>query len=1021
MIPDAGATWSGYAGSPALVGREREMALLRGAFERALNGHGSLVLVGGEAGIGKTALVQAFVTEAGKQGALVLSGGCYDLTATPPYGPWLEIADRYPKTPDLPTMPQVLKRGTGIGDLTSQLELFETARDFLISVATARPLVIVLEDLHWSDPASLDLLRYLARQLDGHRLLLVATYRDDEVTRSHSLFQLLPLLIREADAERIELRPLAAVDVRALIKKRYPLSASAVSRLVDYLQDRAAGNPLYLRELLRTLEDEALLYPAEGGWSLGELSDVPVPRLVRQVIQVRMDRFGEETRRLLQIAAVIGQDVSLDLWQAVSGGTDEALIPVIERAVDAQVLTDAPEQTGLRFTHALVREALYEGLVMPRRRALHGRVAEALLASTRVDPDNVAYHLQQAGDERAAEWLIRAGVRARQSAAWFTAADRFLAAATLLEGDEQQARIRGWILFYAGFVLRFSGNPRTFEFLDEAERLAGAAGDPVLAAYVRYHRGAQRCFRTFVTPQGVVRGDMRRGLKELEQGISELDQLLPSFSRPSTDEQAHAIIESWLAGADATISGPALVHDGASDAPPLVTQQLGVLVAWLGHAGYYRRTLAEGEPFLAKVIAIHGDDHLRMNQSNEGHLGLGHAYAAMGRPDDARREFALLRRGYADSGTYAQLDYAIWSDLLMALVPYQTERVAERVRLASEAQRVWKLASGVAIAGPADRAPSQLLLDVLEGRWSEAATFARESRRAVVAYIVDGGFVMLAVLALHRGEPDQAWGYLRDLLPDGAATEPGGHYFPLAITAQAIGAQLALAAGDYEAASGWVEAQERWLDWSGAVLWRADNQLLWGRYQRALGDPGAAFNRAKQAAMLASNPRQPLALIAIDRFLGELATEQDDYSAAETHLTASLDLARACGTPFEEAQSLLALAELLVERGNNQDAGALLNEARAICRTLEARPALARIEQVASQLRHSPAGPRAGLTPREIEVLQLVVQGKTDREIAEELFISHHTAMRHVSNILGKLDVDSRTAAAAYAVRHDLV
>jgi predicted ATPase len=206
-----------------LVGRERELALLRETFDGALEGHGGLVLVGGEAGIGKTTLVQAFIAEAAEQGALVLTGGCYDLTVTPPYGPWLDIADRYPDDPSLPELPEVLKRGTGVGELTSQLALFEVARDFLTEVATVQPLVLVLEDLHWADPASLDLLRFLARQLDGHRLLIVVTYRDDEVGVDHHLYRLLPPLVRESNPMRLDLRRLERPDIATLVARQYRL------------------------------------------------------------------------------------------------------------------------------------------------------------------------------------------------------------------------------------------------------------------------------------------------------------------------------------------------------------------------------------------------------------------------------------------------------------------------------------------------------------------------------------------------------------------------------------------------------------------------------------------------------------------------------------------------------------------------------------------------------------------------------------------------------------------------------
>ena len=214
------------------------MAILGEHLAAALAGQGSLALIGGEAGIGKTALAEALCHEAEERGALVLVGRCYDLTETPPYGPWIELFERCCATEDHPPLPAAFaERGT-IGAVTSQAALFQQVRDFLGAVAASRPLVLLLEDLHWADPASLDLLRHQARYLASATLLLVATYRTEEVATDHPLAALLPALVREGKAERLDLRRLDDDAVRILVAARYPLRDGDRERLIAYLRAR---------------------------------------------------------------------------------------------------------------------------------------------------------------------------------------------------------------------------------------------------------------------------------------------------------------------------------------------------------------------------------------------------------------------------------------------------------------------------------------------------------------------------------------------------------------------------------------------------------------------------------------------------------------------------------------------------------------------------------------------------------------------------------------------------------------
>jgi DNA-binding CsgD family transcriptional regulator len=973
-----------------LVGRERELTILRRQFDAAHAGRGSLVLIGGEAGIGKTVLAEVACREAEDLGALVLIGRCYDLTETPPYGPWVECFGHYRQGDGMPPLPDAFaERGT-VGAVPSEAALRSAVNGFVAAVAATRPLVLLLDDLHWSDPASLDLLRFLARQITNAPILIMATYRTDELTRRHPLYALLPLLVREAGAARIDLKPLAAADVRALVHARYALPEAGAASLVTYLAARSEGNAFFIGELLRTLEEEGVLHYAERGWMLHDLAQTRVPALLKQVIDGRLGRLPEESQRLLAVAAVIGQEMPLDVWASVVEMTEDDLLPVMEAATAAHLLEPTADGIGVRFAHALVREALYEGILPVRRRQYHRRIGEALAARAYPDPDAVAYHFEQARDERAMAWLVTAGDRAERLYAYLTAADR-LERALILLGEHGNDRLRGWLLVRLGILYRMRDRRRALAYLDAAEPVARSADDPVLTAYAVASRGLVRCMA----------GQMRRGLADLKAGVAAIKQL---------PDRARAV------DALPTSIRMALESDAES-----------TYVIFLGATGHFAEARAYGEALLATDAVAGTTSGEGALPRGDAYMGLMFAYTALGMPEQAAAAAVRAREEYRRLGNYTLAHGASRSLVAYVLLRYETDRPALRRAAMAEAGYDWPRVASGGFFAPAVMAFASVFLHrevVLEGNWQEAQDAAAvlrdgDPRSDYVAAML----AALGAIACGQGEWETGWHYLRQLMPEGPDTEPGESLFFIHEMGQRVAADLALLANDHQGAKQWLEAHDRWLAWSGAVLGQSEGQALWARYHRALGDNTAAYHHAERALAHASEPRQPLALLQAHRLLGELCTEAGEFADAATHLAAARSLVDACHAPYERALTLLAMAELRATTGDRDAARTLLDEIRSICEPLGAQPALARAAALAARLDAAqetiPAYP-GGLSAREVEVLRFVAQGMTNAQVAERLYLSPRTVEQHLRSIYNKLGSSSRAAASAFAVEHRL-
>jgi DNA-binding CsgD family transcriptional regulator len=967
---------------PYLVGRDRELRDLRRLLDTAIDGRGQLVLLGGEAGVGKTAIAEQLCREAADRGALALVGHCYDLTDTPPYDPWIDAFDDYQPEADLPSPPAAFTRTEATDAITTRSTLFERVRYFLTTLAEHHPLVMLLEDLHWADPESLDLLRVVAREAPSQALLVLGTFRGDELASDHPLYRLLPVLERETEARRLELRRLHREALGELVVARYRLTEDNSARLVAYLYAEAGGNPFFTHQLLRALEEGEVLRPLRNRWVLGDLEHTGIPSPLREIIEGRLLRLNEEGQRLLRAAAVIGQEVPFSLWASVVDYEEGDLIAVIEEATVARLIEPTEDGAGFRFVHALMREALYEGINPLRRRLLHRRVGEILAEFPSPDSDAVAYHFRRAGDARALGWLVESGKHAERASALLTASERYEVALELADARLMEAAEHGWLRLRLAALQRFRKPREALAHVEVAERLAQEAGDPALVAYVLLVRGLLRVYAYGI----------HDGLRDVATGV-EMIEKLPSQEgvRPGSVQPIDAVVNP------------------------------GMLVAMLSWAGRLAEAKERGEGYLAHSAGRRGAASLAGSW-----WGVALVHATQGRPDRARRAYESARTAYENLDQHRLLAFVLRDELTYAVLPYLSDHLAERERVANAAeQAVLRGNAAGAIDEPSEYARyPRLPLMVLEGEWRQArriiSVLAEYGAHAILRHIIS---CFLGPLARAQGETDLAWQQVHETWPGGPSTEPGEGDAYYTLPLQRLAVELSLESGDLASAREWLEAHERWLTSSGAVLGLSEAQALRARYELALGNSEGARRRAEQALAHASEPRQPLAMLAAHRLLGELNNATGRLEVADDHLRTALVLADACSAPYERALTLLALAALQLTQGNNTDIWALLEEVRVICTDLGAAPVLARADALATQ---APRGRRAtsaypaGLTRREAEVLELLAAGHSNKEIAAELFLSERTVERHITTIYRKTDTHRRTEAMAFALRHGL-
>ncbi|MCI0399077.1 MAG: AAA family ATPase, partial [Chloroflexi bacterium] len=408
--------------SPVLVGRSQETELLAAALALAAQGQGQCLLVSGEAGVGKSRLLAECCRRAAGLGFASLQGDCFEQDVTFPYAPFVDALRAYfarqpapavaaalgPLGPELVkllpelalTLPAV--QPTPLLDPEAEKRrLFEALAQFLARLVDAgqqMPLLLLLEDLHWADETSLDFLHFWIRRLSSLPVLVLATYRREEV--SPPLARLLAHLERQRLAREIVLRPLSHAQVQAMFQAIFDWPRPVHEEFLDTVCQLTEGNPFFVEEVLKSLVMAGDLFYAGGRWSRKPAAELRIPRSVQVAVQRRTEMMDPPARRLLTLAAVAGRRFDFKLLQALTGQGEGELLGQVKALLGAQLVV---EETAdhFAFRHALTRQAVVAGLLARERAALHRTIAETMeqLYADSLDMvlADLAYHFYEAG------------------------------------------------------------------------------------------------------------------------------------------------------------------------------------------------------------------------------------------------------------------------------------------------------------------------------------------------------------------------------------------------------------------------------------------------------------------------------------------------------------------------------------------------------------------------------------------------------------------------------------------------
>jgi ATP/maltotriose-dependent transcriptional regulator MalT len=974
--------------STRLVGRSLELAQLEAALADAALGQPSLAFVVGESGVGKSRLVSELQARAGAQGTRVLRGDCVELgEGELAYAPLVTALRPLVRDGDpvlgalpgdiraelatlLPGLGERRQRERGAGD---QARVFEALLAVLDGLSHEAPVLLVIEDLHWADASTRAFLRFLASTLADEPLLLVATYRPDELHRRHPLRPLLAELER-VRALRIDLSGLTREELGEQLTDI--LGAPPDPALVERLYARSEGNPLFTEELL-----------AAGLDGRGA-----VPPSLAAALALRIERLSDDAQEVVRVLSA-GGVLEDSVLSEVSGLDSRALREALRETLAGQIVVLHGERYTLR--HALLREAVYDDLLPGERAELHRALARALEAAASADGGPsaqraaaIAHHYFAAGDQPAAlAAAVRAGTAAMQVQAYREGAtlferalelwDRVPDAATLTGTDEVELLERASACqFYADDL------QRSVTLAKRALAVVDEAAAPRRAAWLfgLLHRGLWALLR------------QDEALTALDRGLALLADDGPSAERAGLlARQAKALMVQSRYHRAVRVARHALAEQEQLDEPSgYHLTEVGALNA-LGVSLMATGEAEEGAAALRRAVTIARESG-QIQEVATAVANLSDALHQAGRTEEA---LAVAREGHAEVASLPNRQ--IWLTLLIAQQAFDAGAWEEAEQALAEVARRRPKGGNPELDWCLRQAELELARDecaAARGHLERAAALAVDSREPQYLGVLGALQVELSTregdVAAARAAVDDALDRIEFCSDDAlrmAMVSAAG------VAAEASAAQHARDLGDTEAAA--------------AALSHAE--LLIARVRACAEDGGPV-----EQALLATGEADYC------RAVG--AGDAERWEGAATAW-------EAVSRPYPAALARWRAAETLVAAGEREAAAAAAGAALEVAERLGAAWLAGELESLAARARLRLGDPDVvavddtddedpfGLTPRERQVLALVAAGATNREIGRQLYMAEKTASVHVSRILAKLDVRSRTEAAGVAHR----